>query len=50
MIPMQINSDVLKKIEFLVGSEEYLSSSDKTSCRRIFDDNVVYNFPYTGCF
>lgn len=42
MIPMQINSDVLKKIEFLVGSEDYLLSSDKTPCRRIFDDNVVY--------
>ena len=38
---MQINSDVLKKIEFLVGSEDYLLSSDKTPCRKIFDDRVV---------
>lgn len=41
MIPMQINSDVLKKIDFLVGSGDYLLSSDKTPCRRIFDEKVI---------
>lgn len=38
---MQINSDILKKIEFLVGSEVYLLSSDKTPCRRIFDEKTI---------
>ena len=41
MIRMQINSDVLKKIDFLVGEEDYLLSSDNTPCRKIFDDVVV---------
>ncbi|WP_406018399.1 acyl-CoA reductase [Succinivibrio sp.] len=38
---MQINSDVLKKMDFLVGSEDFLLSSDRTPCRKIFDDRVV---------
>ena len=41
MIPMQQNSDVLKKVNFLVGSAEYIENSQNTPAMQLFDKRVV---------
>lgn len=38
---MQQNSDVLKKVNFLVGSAEYIENSQNTPAMQLFDERVV---------
>ena len=38
---MQQNSDVLKKVNFLVGSAEYIENSQNTPAMQLFDKRVV---------
>lgn len=41
MIPMQQNSDVLKNVNFLVGSAEFIENSQNTPAMQLFDKRVV---------